>query len=105
MEILLANNNVFPKPVAVRGQAAGLVSKPPDISSEHSPGGDAGSVSPGCRTAFALGIEVSAPQYWQTLAVPGEPGQHRNCPQLSLTAGRETLICILSEVKGKFHQC
>lgn len=48
MEILLANNGAFPKPAAVRGQAAGLVSKPPDISSEHSPGGDAGGVSPGC---------------------------------------------------------
>lgn len=96
VEILLANNGAFPKPVAVRGQAAGLVSKPPDISSEHSAGGDAGGVSPGCGTAFALGIKVSAPQWHSSAALPvlAEPGSPRRtwpAQELSpaLTYGQE----------------
>lgn len=79
MEILLVNNSAFPKLVAVRGQAAALVSKPPDISSKHSPGGDAGGVSSGWATAFALGIEVSAPQWHSSAALPvlAKPGSPR----------------------------
>lgn len=56
MEILLANNCGFPKVVAVRGQADAPVSKPPDVGCWQSPGGDAGGVSLGSRTAFAVGI-------------------------------------------------
>lgn len=56
MEILLANHCGFPKLVAVRGQAAAPVSKPPDVGSRHSRGADAGGVSPGSRTAFAVGV-------------------------------------------------
>lgn len=92
MEILLANNSAFPDPVAVRGQAAGLVPKPPDISS----GGDVGGVSPGCGTAFGLGMEVSASQWHSSAALPvlAEPGSPRRTwpgQELSpaLTYGRE----------------
>lgn len=96
MEILLANNDAFPNPVAVRGQAAGLVSRPPDISSKHSPGGDAGGVSPGWGTAFALGIKASACQWHGSAALPvlAEPGSPRRiwpAQELSpaLTYGQE----------------
>lgn len=98
MEILLAfpNNNAFPKSLAVRGQAAGVVSKPPDISSDHSPEGDAGGVSPGCRRAFALDIEASAPQWHSSaalpvLAEPGSPSTTWPAQELSpaLTYGQE----------------
>lgn len=96
VEILLANNSAFPKPVAVRRQAAGLVSRPPDISSEHSPGGDAGGVSPGWGTAFALGIKASACQRDSSAALsvleePGSPRRTWSAQELSpaLTYGQE----------------
>jgi len=38
VEIPVAKTCGFPKPVAVRGQAAAPVSKTPDAGSQHSPG-------------------------------------------------------------------
>lgn len=113
MEIPLANNSALPKPVAVGGQAAALVPKPPGISSEHSPeemlevsaqAGEQPLLSV-LKSQHLSGTTVLPCLCWHSLAVPGEPGQHRSCPQPSPMAGREAPICILSEVKGEFHQC
>lgn len=66
------------------------MSKPPDISSKHSPEGDAGDVSPGWRAVFVLGIKVSAPQWHSSAALPvlAEPGSpRRTCPAQELSSG------------------
>lgn len=78
MEILLANNCSFPKLVSVRGQAAVPASKPPDVGSQHSRGGDAGGTSPGWRTTFSLGVFTVSTSVVQQccpalLAEPGSP--------------------------------
>lgn len=87
------------------------MSKPPDISSKHSPEGDAGDVSPGWRAVFVLGIKVSAPQWQCCPACAGRAWQSQeNLPSTGiilrphLWLGERHPICIISEVKGKFHQ-
>lgn len=110
MEIFLADRCGFPKLLALRWQAAAPASKPLMLAPS---------------TALGDILEVSAQAEGQPLLlVPsvstsvvqrscpdsagspmGNLASRGTCAQPSLTAKREVPICILSEVKGEFHQC